>query len=140
MSDARVRDRVRSGALSTDVTLAGGAAALVAACVLSPAASDAGPVVCPFRLVTGLPCPGCGSVRAWTAFAHGDVAAALGHNPFAVGLFVLTTAAIAWRIASVVDPQRVPRPDLDRILRQPVALAVLGVWVAWGVVRAIGAA
>lgn len=35
---------------------------------------------CPFLALTGLQCPGCGSLRAVHAMAHGDVSVALGLN------------------------------------------------------------
>jgi hypothetical protein len=31
-----------------------------------------GPAVCPFRAVTGLPCPLCGATRAFALAGHGD--------------------------------------------------------------------
>ncbi|GII65779.1 hypothetical protein Skr01_58640 [Sphaerisporangium krabiense] len=39
---------------------------------------------CPFLLLTGLYCPGCGTLRALNALAHADPVAALGLNPLAV--------------------------------------------------------
>jgi hypothetical protein len=39
---------------------------------------------CPFLFITGLYCPGCGTLRTINALAHGDVVAALGLNPLAV--------------------------------------------------------
>ncbi|XRQ14438.1 DUF2752 domain-containing protein [Actinomadura welshii] len=42
---------------------------------------------CPFLSLTGLQCPGCGSMRTIHALAHGDVQTALGLN-------VLTIAAV----------------------------------------------
>ena len=35
---------------------------------------------CPFLALTGLQCPGCGSLRALHELAHGNVAAAIGLN------------------------------------------------------------
>ena len=39
---------------------------------------------CVFHRVTGLDCPGCGSLRALHALLHGDLAAALHFNAFLV--------------------------------------------------------
>ncbi|MEU8199699.1 DUF2752 domain-containing protein [Streptosporangium sp. NPDC049046] len=39
---------------------------------------------CPFLLLTGLYCPGCGGLRTVYALAHGDPVAALGLNPLVV--------------------------------------------------------
>jgi len=35
---------------------------------------------CPLKVLTGLECPGCGTGRAITALAHGDLPAVLDHN------------------------------------------------------------
>jgi len=48
---------------------------------------------CPFLAVTGLFCPGCGSLRAVHAMAQGDVVAAVSSNLLAV-LAVLPLAVI----------------------------------------------
>ena len=39
---------------------------------------------CPWLALTGTFCPGCGSLRAIHALAHGDLTVALGRNPLAV--------------------------------------------------------
>lgn len=39
---------------------------------------------CPWLFLTGTYCPGCGTLRAVHALAHGDVATALARNPIAV--------------------------------------------------------
>lgn len=39
---------------------------------------------CPFLFLTGLYCPGCGTLRAMHALGHADVVAAIGLNPLAV--------------------------------------------------------
>ena len=41
-----------------------------------------GPVACPFRAVTGLPCPTCGLTRVTHWLMRGDVSSALAINPF----------------------------------------------------------
>ena len=35
-----------------------------------------GPSFCPFKVLTGLPCPGCGLTRGTVALLHGDTAGA----------------------------------------------------------------
>lgn len=46
---------------------------------------------CPVFALTGLLCPGCGTLRALSALARGDVAIAWGHNP-------LTVLAVPWMV------------------------------------------
>lgn len=36
---------------------------------------------CPFRNLTGIPCPGCGMSRAWLAFLRLDILAAFRFHP-----------------------------------------------------------
>jgi hypothetical protein len=52
-------------------------AALIAAAVLPATALDNGPVICPFRLITGCECPGCGISRAVAHALHGDFSSAM---------------------------------------------------------------
>lgn len=47
---------------------------------LSPSAAQ--PVVlCPVKLLSGVPCPSCGTTRAMTTIMEGEFAAGLGINP-----------------------------------------------------------
>ena len=58
------------------------------------------PVLCPFKFVTGIPCPGCGMTRAFLAIAEADFISAFDHNPFSIPFFVLTVlSALNVRIA-----------------------------------------
>ena len=66
----------------------GAAAAFVAA--VDPNQAGHYPT-CPFLFVTGWYCPGCGSLRAVNALAHGDAATAFARNP----LLVLSLAVLA---------------------------------------------
>ena len=51
---------------------------------------------CPFLAVTGLYCPGCGTLRAVHDLAHGDVLGALARNPLAVVAVGVAMAAVAF--------------------------------------------
>jgi hypothetical protein len=52
---------------------------------------------CPFLLLTGQPCPGCGGLRAMNDLTHGNVAGALSSNAMAVVLLVVMGAAwVVW--------------------------------------------
>ena len=69
---------------------------LVAAALLPPTLVASGPPLCPFRLLTGLPCPGCGLTRSLVCLLHGDLAMSLAFHPLgppvALALLVLVLA------------------------------------------------
>jgi len=79
------------------VTVAAGAAAVVGAVgVIDPSQPGHYPG-CPFLALTGLYCPGCGSLRAIHAMAHGDLSTALARNPLTVVLTVgLVVLWVRW--------------------------------------------
>ncbi len=75
---------------------------------------------CPWLLLTGLQCPGCGGLRAVNDLTHGNLLAAASSNLLLVGSLPLL---LGWWVRSVVDRwHRVRRPV--RLERVYVALAV----------------
>lgn len=54
-----------------------------------------GPVVCPFRAVTGLSCPTCGLTRAAHSLMRGDLGRALAINPFDTLFFLVAVPLFA---------------------------------------------
>lgn len=51
---------------------------------------------CMFRIVTGQPCPTCGTTRMVLALAHGEVLQAIRLNPF---MFFLAVLSALWLLA-----------------------------------------
>ena len=65
---------------------------------------------CPFRSLTGLLCPGCGTTRALHEIVHGDFAAAFMLNPLLLlGLPFLLFALLRYSVT--VLRGGVPRPN-----------------------------
>ena len=54
-----------------------------------------GPIVCPVRLLTGFPCPSCGTTRAIGAISIGDFEQAWSLNPIA---FLVCAIGITWAL------------------------------------------
>lgn len=83
---------------------------------------------CPFRLVTGLDCPGCGTLRAVHALTGGDVVRALDHNVLSMALLpVLVWAWIGWlrhRLGRRAGP-----PALPAMAGFGIAAAAIGFWI-----------
>ncbi|MFD7666655.1 DUF2752 domain-containing protein [Streptomyces sp. NPDC059788] len=80
---------------------------------------------CPFRALTGLLCPGCGTLRALRDLTRGDMAAALAHNALFVA--ALPPVLLSWLRAVRGRP-----PVLTSVWAGAAAAALL---LAWGVVR-----
>jgi len=53
--------------------------------------------VCPFKLLTGLPCPGCGATRAALSLLSGHVREAWGFNPLMACAYLLAPLWLALR-------------------------------------------
>ncbi|MBU8811630.1 DUF2752 domain-containing protein [Mycolicibacterium goodii] len=79
---------------------------------------------CPFKMLTGWDCPGCGGLRMTHDLLHGDVAAAVADNVFLlVGLPLL----LGWVIAR----RRSGKP----VFPVPVVAVILVAVAVWTVVR-----
>ncbi len=102
--------------------------------VLRPFWLAAAPLLpaCPFRAITGIPCPTCGSTHAAVALMHGRLGAALAANPLAVlagvaflagGLAAPLWAALGWPVLDVPAP-------LPRWLRAALVVVIVANW-AW---------
>jgi len=70
---------------------------------------------CPFRTLTGLPCPLCGATRAFVYFCNGDTRF-LDYN---WGWLVLWAALLAWGAFAVVRARRGRPPPLGPLRGHP---------------------
>ena len=90
---------------------------------------------CPLRSLTGLYCPGCGTLRGLHQLLHGHLAAAFGFNP----LMVLSLPFIGYAYLSYTMMALRGR-SLPRFFVPPVLIKMLfWVVVAFGVLRNIPA-
>jgi Protein of unknown function (DUF2752) len=132
-AEPRPRATSSGGEVTTGALAAMSAAALTIATLANPDTIEDGPVVCPFRLMTGLPCPGCGLTRSWVYLAHGQWGDALAANPFG---FVTVAAAVALMVSVLFAlGRRRPLPSLTPIFRSRGLKAILVAWIGYAVVR-----
>lgn len=86
---------------------------------------------CPFRSLTGVPCPACGSGGAALALARLDVAAAFASSPLAaLACIAFVAGGLSAGVAAVAG-RSVPEPP-GRVgvpARAVIAAAVLGNWL-----------
>ena len=80
------------------------------------------PLGCPFKAITGLPCPGCGGTRAFVALLHGQFMEAVMTNPLSVLLIFFLIIAPAWLF---VDCWRGTK-TLQRVM--------MGKWPVWAII------
>ncbi|HEY3437067.1 MAG TPA: DUF2752 domain-containing protein [Actinotalea sp.] len=136
-------DAVRRRALMAPAAVAAGAIAVAGLVgTVSPYRPGIYPT-CPFRALTGLYCPGCGSLRALHDLVHLDLAGALGMNPLApAAVAFLLWSWLAWTWRSATGRQRTwlaPPIVLWLLLAVVVTFAVarnipaLAPWLAPGV-------
>jgi hypothetical protein len=106
-----------------------GVGALLAAAVgyiglVDPHQPDSIFPICPFRLLTGLNCPGCGALRMTHDVLHGDFAAAINDN-------VLVLVGVPLLAGWVLLRRRGGKSPLTL----PAAAAVMITLIGWTVVR-----
>lgn len=97
---------------------------------------QSGPVLCPLRLFSGLPCPGCGLTRAFCSITHGHLVAAVRFHAFSPLVF------LGFLVAIIVLPLEAFRRRrlrfLNRILFSPtVAQCLLVSLITYHVIRLI---
>ena len=87
---------------------------------------------CAFRLLTGLDCPGCGSLRALHRLLHGRLAEAWALNPLLVG--GLLPCFLLWSVRCGVSAWNGTQPS-SRLLPNWTAWLLLAAVLIFGVVR-----
>lgn len=120
-TDARVPARRTVGLLAVGAVGVG-----ILAAVVDP---THGPIVCPFRLATGLDCPLCGATRAVHSFATGHPLRALDHNVLIALVIPLAIAALVVALVAAVRGRPVRWPTVSRGAWIALAVVVGAFWV-----------
>jgi Protein of unknown function (DUF2752) len=89
--------------------------------------------LCPFRVVTGLYCPGCGTLRATNRVLHGRIGDGFGLNPLAVLLAPVVLYAFVSSLLLVTRGRGLPRFLVPASWLWALAFTV----IAFGVLRNI---
>lgn len=106
-----------------------GLAGVCAAAAFTELSAEEGTIYCPYRILTGGWCPGCGCTRAVKALVRGNVTESLAMNPVSALLFV--QAVVASVLLLVMPARTVAWISKHRLPLAAFNLAaILGLWIA----------
>ncbi len=80
--------------------------ALLGSVIYAPFANT-GPVFCPLRFTTGIPCPGCGLTRSFCALSKGQFTAAVGYHLFGPLLYLAAAFALPLMIYQLITGKQI---------------------------------
>ena len=110
---------------------------LLAAAALVPIGRvESGPVICPVRRLTDVPCPGCGLTRSLTRSMHGQFYEAATVHPAGLPLVALL---VGWAITGPAHAGTALDPGswtLSRWRRLALAAGLM-LWLSWACARAM---
>ncbi|HMF55800.1 MAG TPA: DUF2752 domain-containing protein [Pyrinomonadaceae bacterium] len=128
---ARFSDNRRAWAL-----LLGLSAIFIVSALWQPS-DEPGLILCPFRALTGLRCPGCGMTHAFCAIAHGHLWRAIQYNPFSPLLFLASVLVWIYSAAALLRLDSI-RHALSRLRpAQGVTWCLFALVMVWWVARLV---
>jgi len=77
--------------------------------ILGAYSAYSSPLFCPFKALTGIPCPGCGLTRSFTAMALGDLSSALDYHLFGPFLWLTCGLLVLQSLWALTGQQRLVR-------------------------------
>ena len=97
-------------------------------------------IVCPIKLITGIPCPSCGSTRSVLNLFEGDFLSAIHTNPLGLLIFIFLLVCPIWLLCDFILKKEtlwIYYQKMETILRNkkiaiPLVLLVLINWV-WNI-------
>jgi hypothetical protein len=105
--------------------VAGAAYAAVVAQAIRPILPERGATFCPFRLLTGIPCPGCGMGHSLVFALRGDFAGSFHSHPLGIPLLILWTSWLGWGLLNLSRGRSFSEGFIPPLRRPSAAWAVL---------------
>lgn len=91
--------------------------------------SDDLPTLCPFALVTGTACPGCGMTRAVGYLARGDISSALSYHPLVMLVVLQAVAGWVWFALRTQGRARPVSHQVTSAILVGTAVSLIAVWL-----------
>lgn len=79
--------------------------------------------LCPFKMITGFPCPGCGITKSIVYFYEGDIYRSLLHHLFGP-IFILFCVLVLFKLVAEIIYQK---PFFDRIFYSMKLAYIMGI-------------
>lgn len=95
-------------------------------------------ILCPFRAVTGLLCPGCGMTRAFCALGHGEFRRALHFHALSPVLYLSLIVVWMGAAASALNFPKVRAAVMRLRPNSTISVAILALVLVWWVARLVG--
>lgn len=73
--------------------------------------------ICPFKLISGLPCPGCGMGRASLALLHGNITQSLYYNLLCIPFTLFVAVSFLWLIKDLI----MRKESFLILIKQPIS-------------------
>lgn len=73
---------------------------------------------CPFKLITRIPCPGCGMGRATLSLFSGDIAQSIYYNILCIPLSIAVFISLCWLFYDLIQGKE----SFFKTVRQPIKL------------------
>ena len=86
------------------------------------------PALCPFKNVTGLPCPGCGLTRSVVYAAHGQWQQAFTYHPFGLLFFAGLGLGLLAAVISLRYPLNIMNTRAASLARMALGIGLLVLW------------
>lgn len=90
--------------------------------------TDDGPTICPFALLTGHACPGCGMTRALAYLVRGDLGQAIDYHPLSLVLALAGAVGIVWLVGKQKWGWSAPSLKMVNLALMAAGVLALGVW------------
>ena len=96
------------------------------------------PIGCPFKTITGIPCPGCGGIRAVQSLFKGEIWIALYTNPLSCIFCLFCTTLPFWSFYDCYKNKQTLKTFLtcrwSNLILVVVGIILLANWI-WNIVK-----